>query len=484
MIGVRRGGRVSIPLLALLAFGFVALFCLGVLWVGQGAPMSRMISARVSLSLGGNLAGGADGGGDPDHEDAPGPGTAVRRPWFNNDIRLDGENICRQAAAGPRDEPLDGVAVDFPKEWGVFAIGSYPRSGNSFLRLLLEKWTGVCTGSLYNDHRLRNSGWRCEGLVDTDTVLFVKSHDPMFRRHAQELEAPFERVIHIIRNPFDSIRSYYHLEQTGTHDFHDDKARPEKWDYYARKQPGLWLENYRYWAAFKDRGVPYILIRYEDLRANPWGELERVLRWLVESSSVGDLEGSLATRPEYQEVRERLQRDLAHRLATCAIRYNPTCALPICELERVLRWLVESSSVGDLEGSLATRPEYQEVRERLQRDLAHRLATCAIRYNPLNQGGVVADEGYSPRREGGGAGGRFDDDSPALDMVDHRGGDALGMGGMYGWPRHSDRRAFSRAQIAHVLRTTYPVLCEEREFNYDALLQERFQMGCDDLRGI
>jgi len=30
------------------------------------------------------------------------------------------------------------------------ALASYPRSGNSFLRLLLEKVTGIWTGSIYH----------------------------------------------------------------------------------------------------------------------------------------------------------------------------------------------------------------------------------------------------------------------------------------------------------------------------------------------
>ena len=32
----------------------------------------------------------------------------------------------------------------------VVALASYPRSGNSLLRLLLERLTGVWTGSIYN----------------------------------------------------------------------------------------------------------------------------------------------------------------------------------------------------------------------------------------------------------------------------------------------------------------------------------------------
>jgi len=64
----------------------------------------------------------------------------------------------------------------------VIALATYPRAGNSMLRLLLEKTTRIHTGSIYNDRRLLDDGWVGEGTYAPDKVVFVKTHDPMFKR--------------------------------------------------------------------------------------------------------------------------------------------------------------------------------------------------------------------------------------------------------------------------------------------------------------
>jgi hypothetical protein len=43
----------------------------------------------------------------------------------------------------------DGLVEVPDADSGVVALASYPRSGNSLLRLLLERATGVWTGSIY-----------------------------------------------------------------------------------------------------------------------------------------------------------------------------------------------------------------------------------------------------------------------------------------------------------------------------------------------
>ena len=134
------------------------------------------------------------------------------------------------------------------------ALASYPRSGNSLLRLLLERLTGLWTGSIYQvsteccppvhcatnrpvsnkrrawntyrasskgfvvqDARLREAGWRGEGFYRADQgVVFVKTHDPMFPKWSRPDFAP-ARAIYIVRNPYEAIRSYFHLETGGQH---------------------------------------------------------------------------------------------------------------------------------------------------------------------------------------------------------------------------------------------------------------------------
>ena len=68
------------------------------------------------------------------------------------------------------------------------------------------------------DQRLFQAGWQGEGRYRVDDgVLFVKTHEPMFPQYARADFAP-ARAIYLVRNPFDAIRSYFHLEVGGDHD--------------------------------------------------------------------------------------------------------------------------------------------------------------------------------------------------------------------------------------------------------------------------
>ena len=61
-------------------------------------------------------------------------------------------------------------------------LTSYPRSGNSFVRKVLEEMTGIVTGSDSRPNRLLPAqlleyGYRGEGITD-NSVWVVKSHYP------------------------------------------------------------------------------------------------------------------------------------------------------------------------------------------------------------------------------------------------------------------------------------------------------------------
>ena len=99
-------------------------------------------------------------------------------------------------------------------DWGgVTLLASYPRSGNTLLRNLLERVTGIVTGadtrpdrplskSLALDHNLVGEG------VVTQGVYVVKTHYP--ERKGFPIHAG-NRAILLIRNPYDAIDSYWNL---------------------------------------------------------------------------------------------------------------------------------------------------------------------------------------------------------------------------------------------------------------------------------
>ena len=87
---------------------------------------------------------------------------------------------------------------------------SVPGSGNTWVRGLLEIATGICTGSIYCDHPLRNEGMIGE-YVKTGRVLIVKTHTSDYQWNEAILEerneddALYESAILLIRNPFNAF---------------------------------------------------------------------------------------------------------------------------------------------------------------------------------------------------------------------------------------------------------------------------------------
>ncbi len=98
-------------------------------------------------------------------------------------------------------------------------LATYPRSGSTLLRRLLEEATGVITGSdtaplLPLSSSLTQHGFQGEGVVD-ERVHIIKTHWPE-RKGWRRFSA--RRVIIVVRNPFHAIESYFHMCFTNSHE--------------------------------------------------------------------------------------------------------------------------------------------------------------------------------------------------------------------------------------------------------------------------
>jgi hypothetical protein len=175
-------------------------------------------------------------------------------------------------------------------------IASYPRSGNTFLRILLEKIFGLLSYSLYriegdthpdpSADALEESpylppNWRKRISNDPSAALtLIKTHDPPEDDHP---------AIYLIRDGRPSIHSYFHYTQ---------KYAFEKvplTDVIAGAcQFGGWSDHYLNW---KPRTRPNtLLLRYEDLVANPTESIPKLAEFL-KATPVG---GTLPTFEELQ----------------------------------------------------------------------------------------------------------------------------------------------------------------------------------------
>ena len=83
---------------------------------------------------------------------------------------------------------------------------SYPGSGNTWTRILLEDITGIYTGSIYKDGSLTRGGFKGEGTNPMKgQTMIVKSHFPSNQKVMHAAKA----IIFVVRNPFDAIIAEY-----------------------------------------------------------------------------------------------------------------------------------------------------------------------------------------------------------------------------------------------------------------------------------
>lgn len=152
-------------------------------------------------------------------------------------------------------------------------IVSYPRSGNSYFRQILETETGIITGSDSRSNRTLSSsllqcGFKGEGITDS-SVWLVKSHYP---ERSGYIKFNIARVILLVRNPFDAIESYFNMGMTNTHDKHLSSQAFQDlagiWKDFVANESKVWADFHEFWLRCRS-SFPTTIIRYEDLLSCP-----------------------------------------------------------------------------------------------------------------------------------------------------------------------------------------------------------------------
>jgi hypothetical protein len=181
---------------------------------------------------------------------------------------------------------------------GATVLSSYPRSGNTLLRSLLERITNLVTGSDTRPDRTLSKALAVkhdlvgEGITNHKRAPIIKTHFPE-RRGYMMYNAT--RIILLVRNPYDAIDSYWNMCCTNTH---TDSVAEEIYDMYEEKFRSLacaemstWLRFHKYWlqecnTTFKSSdgsggGPPILLIRFEDLIQQTESVMEQVMTFIT-----------------------------------------------------------------------------------------------------------------------------------------------------------------------------------------------------------
>jgi hypothetical protein len=184
--------------------------------------------------------------------------------------------------------------LEFLKNNGVTLLVSYPRSGNTLLRTLLERITCIVTGSDTRPDRTLSKALAeahnlvGEGITQQTKTCFVKTHWPE-RTGCRIFEG--HRVILIIRNPFDAIDSYWNLNVTNTHTetVTDEiyESHRDMFEKLVKNEIQVWYDFHLYWLEkSRTEHLPLLLIRFEDLIQNPENEMACIIEFLLHGKSL------------------------------------------------------------------------------------------------------------------------------------------------------------------------------------------------------
>lgn len=199
----------------------------------------------------------------------------------------------------------------------IYWLASYPRSGNTWLRFLLDSYffpparymqeVGRLSGELdwwlAEARRLGHNVEWIPGALRQAQAKYARPegypHELFFKTHfvntpSHPLIRRTRAAVHLLRNPRDVLLSGMNFsELTGrgegeVTDAHEAERRYSKQFIEARGDAswlasgyGTWAQNARSWMEGGEaRGFPVLTVRYEDLKAEPEANLARILEFL------------------------------------------------------------------------------------------------------------------------------------------------------------------------------------------------------------
>lgn len=188
-------------------------------------------------------------------------------------------------------------------------VVSYPRSGNTWTRFLIANL-------IYPDMEVDFTN--IEKLIPDSTLqsslALKKIARPRIVKTHEYFDPRYPKTIYIVRDPRDVAISYY--EYNRRNQFIDNSidlnAFVERFvsERLASVSWGTWAENVASWVYARGSSPSFLLLRYEDVQADPAKELRRVAKILAIETDTARLERAVE-RSSAERMRrlEKLQYD-------------------------------------------------------------------------------------------------------------------------------------------------------------------------------
>jgi hypothetical protein len=153
-------------------------------------------------------------------------------------------------------------------------LTSYPRSGNTWCRFLL--------GNLvYRDEPMTflNLERRIPDMyVHADREMRNLPRPRIIKSH-ECFEPRYQKIVYIVRDPRDVAISNYHWEMkkgSFRDQFSIEQFVPKWMESYYWPRLGCWADHVTSWLSTREGHSGFVVVRYEDLQADPIRELAKI----------------------------------------------------------------------------------------------------------------------------------------------------------------------------------------------------------------
>lgn len=156
----------------------------------------------------------------------------------------------------------------------VIALVSFPGSGNTWLRYLLQQATGIITGSIYEDHALIVDGLIGE-TVSNNSVSVVKTHE-----WGDNVHERFDKAILLIRAAGPAIQSEFNWKKAGHfgHASMPQYQNSDEWLKFVHDESIEWRNINMDWLV--NYGKPLHIVLYNDMLTDVANVMRTVINFI------------------------------------------------------------------------------------------------------------------------------------------------------------------------------------------------------------
>ena len=186
-------------------------------------------------------------------------------------------------------------------------LASYPRSGNTFFRVILNSVFGLKTYSIYDDkvdigadkktsdivgHQLLPEDFSLEKARQDDKIYFIKTHEKLDERINDT-----DKIIYLVRDGRECILSYLKF-----HNNYNSDKKTLLDIVYGNILFGSWSEHIKSWSP--DSRNNCLLIYFESLVSSPDSQVSKIAEFLKIEAN----QQSIPTFSELQNINSKFFR--------------------------------------------------------------------------------------------------------------------------------------------------------------------------------